>query len=139
MQWSNVVGELRRAGKLVDEAAGSCELVVERDGRRQRVVVERAQAGAAITISAPVCASRHINAHHALEYNGLSEPWALGLVDDAYVLRRTIAIAALPPDELAQAIESVAAEAARLHQLKVPAQAEAHHELGAQLFRHWSM
>jgi hypothetical protein len=137
MQWSDVVAQLRRSSSLVQAEPHYCGLMLERDGRRQRVLVHRALRGAAMTISAQVCASRHISPLQALEYNGTSAPWALGLLNEAFILRRTLALASLSESDMDGEIDAIATEAARLHQLHVTATTEAQHELSAQLFSHW--
>jgi hypothetical protein len=137
MQWSDVVAQVRRSWTLAEEDPDWCGLLLERDGRRQRVLVHRARGQDAITLSAQVCPSRYIDPRHALEYNGLAEPWALGLFDDVYLLRRTIALAALSERDVADAIEAIAAEAVRLYHLRVAAPTEAQGEQRAQLFAHW--
>jgi hypothetical protein len=138
MEWSEVVAHARRSWTVVEEEPDWCGLFLDLDGRRQRVLVHRAAKGAAITLSAQVCAARHIQPRHALEYNGLSEPWALGLLRDAYILRRTIALASLTAAELAHAVEALSAEATRLHRGQVAVVTEAQHELRARLLMHWS-
>jgi hypothetical protein len=137
MEWSEVTAQARCSWQLVEEQADWCGLLLDLDGRRQRVLIHRGQAGTAMTISAQVCASRYIDPRHALEYNGLSELWCLGLFGDAFVLRRTMMLADLTESDVASAIDSIAAEATRLHRLKVAAQSHLQQELLVSLFSHW--